>query len=437
MSVATTLKAFGVAQVLVTLKGVSPGDTAALGEARADVSSIGKHFRQSANSRSGALAVATGQRRPPSAYKVYGNLGLVLGTVDEAGYKALREHPAVRAVTEAPELSLIRPTEAVAAAATKGPSWGIARLKVDKLWAKGLTGEGVLVGHLDTGVDGKHPALRGAVAKFAEFDELGERVPGATAHDTDEHGTHTAGTIAGRTVKGSQFGVAPGAKLASAIVIEGGNVIARILAGMDWIVGEGARILSMSLGLRGYREDFVPLMQALRNRGVLPVIAVGNEGPGTSRSPGNYDVVLSVGAGDDKDHVPDFSSSQRFARTADPFVPDLVAPGVAVLSSLPGGKFGKLSGSSMATPHVAGLAAILWQAKPGASVDEIEAAILGSCKLPSTMKQARANRGVPDAVDAHARLMAGPAAGAKQKPRRPRKKKTPKRKSARKASGTR
>jgi subtilisin len=148
-------------------------------------------------------------------------------------------------------------------------------------------------------------------------------------------------------------------------------------------------------------------MQALRNRGILPVIAVGNEGPGTSRSPGNYDIVLSVGASDDRDRVADFSSSQKFARPVDPFVPDLVAPGVSVLSSLPGGKFGKLDGSSMATPHIAGLAALLWQAKPGATVDEIEAAIFSSCRLPSTMKKERANRGFPDAVVAHAKLMGG------------------------------
>ena len=70
-------------------------------------------------------------------------------------------------------------------------------------------------------------------------------------------------------MKGSVFGVAPGAQLASAMVIEGGDVIARILGGMDWIVGEGARILSMSLGLRGFHAEFLPLMQAIRNRGIL------------------------------------------------------------------------------------------------------------------------------------------------------------------------
>jgi subtilisin family serine protease len=423
MPVGATLKAFGVAQVLVTLKDVPPGNSAALTEATSDLRSITKHFRQSQNSRSGAVAMAMAARRLPTPYKVYKNLGLVLGTVDEAGYKALKQHSAVKAVTEAPELSLIRPVAAAEETGpTKGPTWGITRLKVDKLWEKGLTGQGVLIGHLDTGVDGKHPALKNAIAQFAEFDDMGERVPDAEPHDTDTHGTHTAGTIAGRAVKGSQFGVAPGAKLASGIVIEGGNVIARILAGMDWVVGEGAKILSMSLGLRGFHEDFLPLIQAIRNRGILPVIAVGNEGPGTSRSAGNYDIVLSVGAGGEDERVADFSSSQKFDRTVDPFVPDLVAPGVEVLSSLPGSKFGTLNGTSMATPHIAGLAALLWQAKPGATVAEIESAIFGSCKRPSKMNEVRANRGVPDAVDALARLLASPTLSASKRRRRTSKK---------------
>ena len=405
MSVQTTLNAVGVAQVIVTLKNVPPGNGAALAAAGGDVQHVTRHFRRSEDSRPGAVAAATGRRKPPSPCKVYKNLGVILGTVDQKGYRGLKKDPSVKAVNEAPQISLIKPVAATLAAAAKGPTWGIKRLKVEKLWAQGLTGTGVLVGHLDTGVDAKHPAFKGgAIAKFAEFDDLGEIVPGAKAHDSDEHGTHTAATIAGRAVKGSVFGVAPGAQLASAMVIEGGDVIARILGGMDWIVGEGARILSMSLGLRGVHAEFLPLMQAIRNRGILPVIAVGNEGPGTSRSPGNYDLVLSVGASSDQDEVADFSSSQRFVRPGDPLVPDLVAPGVDTLSALPGGQFGEFSGSSMATPHIAGLAALLWQAKPGATVEEIEAAILKSCKRPGSMPAARANRGVPDAVAALALL---------------------------------
>ena len=399
MPVQTTLKAVGVAQVIVTLKSVPPGSGAALATAAPDISQVTRHFIRSGDSGPGAIAAAAGLKRTPPPFKVYQNLGVILGTVDEKGYQKLKKEPAVRTVGEAPQISLIKPVSRTVAAATKGATFGIMRLKADKLWEKGITGAGVLVGHLDTGVDGKHPAFKGgAIAKFAEFDDFGEIIPGAKASDSGEHGTHTAGTIAGRPVKGSKFGVAPGAQLVSAMVIEGGNVIARILGGMNWIVGEGAKILSMSLGLRGVHEEFLPLMQAIRTRGILPVIAVGNEGPGTSRSPGNYDLVLSVGASDEADGVANFSSSQRFTRPDDPLVPDIVGPGADTLSSLPGGGTGEMSGTSMATPHIAGLAALLWQAKPGATVDEIQNAIFGSCRRPATMPAARANRGIPDAV---------------------------------------
>jgi len=98
---------------------VPPGDGAALTEASDDLQSITKHFRQSENSRSSAVAAATGLRRPSTPYKVYKNLGIILGTVDASGYKALRKHPAVKAVTEAPELSLIKPVAGAAAASPR------------------------------------------------------------------------------------------------------------------------------------------------------------------------------------------------------------------------------------------------------------------------------------------------------------------------------
>ena len=107
-----------------------------------------------------------------------------------------------------------------------------------------------------------------------------------------------------------------------------------------------------------------------RAQGILPLFAVGNEGPGTSRSPGNYVEALSVGATDRDDDVALFSSSQRFDRQSDLIVPDLVAPGVSVISARPGGGSQSMDGTSMATPHTAGLAALLLEAKPDATVDE-------------------------------------------------------------------
>jgi subtilisin family serine protease len=424
------LKATGLAQVIVVLKepvrrrgkaATRPvAETATLSDLDAIRRSLEPHFSDSQFTRDGALATAIRFRmrhrqesaalRTPRA-RLFPNLGLMLGSVDKAGLQGLRKDRRVRAVKPAPHLSLIRPVEAAPAKPAGDVEWGLQRLEVPTVWDRGFTGKGVLVGHLDTGVDGDHPALKGAIAQFAEFDLLGEPVAAAKPHDSGEHGTHTAGTIAGRTVQSTSFGVAPEALLASAIVIEGGNVVARILAGMDWVVGLGARVLSMSLGVRGYQEDFLAVTRTLRARGVLPVFAVGNEGAGTSRSPGNYAEALSVGACDREDEVPSFSSSQRFMRPGNPLVPDLVAPGVDIVSCVPDGGYKTMSGSSMSAPHIAGLAALLFQAKPTASVEEVEAAIFGSCVLPPSMIAERANRGIPSAHRA-LEVLLGPTAAA-------------------------
>jgi subtilisin len=375
-------------------------------------------------SAAASAAVTTARLPRPMAapkVRVFPRLGFALGYADAAGIRGLAARADVEKVMLAPELSLIRPVLRTAARTPTTITWGIRRLKANQLWAAGFTGKGVIVGHLDTGVDGAHPALANAIDSFVEFDFQGNRVPNASAHDSGEHGTHTAGTILGRATGRGAFGMAPDAKLASALVIEGGEVVSRILGGMEWIAEKNVRILSMSLGLRGFTPAFQSIVDALRANRVLPVFAAGNEGVNTSRSPGNYANVLSVGAMASDDTVPDFSSSEQFNRPVSPLIPDLVAPGVGVLSCIPGGAYAQMDGTSMATPHVAGLAALLLQAKPNASTDALESAIQDSCVLPPTMIRDRANRGVPDAVVAFEKLMGKPltqAVAASAAPRR-------------------
>jgi subtilisin family serine protease len=384
------------------------------------------------------VAAPRAAKQPPSVLH-FPNLGVMLGTVTREGLQGLRADPRVKKVVGAPQFSLIRPVETAAAKLTTNVTWGIDFLKVPKLWDQGLSGKGTMVGHLDTGADGKHSALKTAIASFAEFNSFGVQVkPNPKAHDTDQHGTHTAATIAGRAVRGQSVGVAPKASLASAIVIEGGNVIARILGGMDWSITQNVRVLSMSLGLRGFFDDFLVVTQILRSKNILPVFAVGNEGPATSRSPGNYSQALSVGACDKNKRIALFSSSQRFVRTEDPLVPDLVGPGVDIISAKPGGGFQVMSGTSMATPHIAGLAALLFEAKPTATANEVETALLNSCELGSISRE-RGNRGFPDGVRALAALIGTPVGGSKGTKSAAKKastKKTTSKKAGKKTSGT-
>ena len=392
------LQASGIARVIVFLKP----DRA---EKRPD--SLERLFRTSELSQTSALARGRGKsRKPQSPMTYYPHLGILYGTADRNGISALRaEKGLVAGLSGAPPLSMIRPTRVAAAKLGMKVTWGLQELDAPTLWNQGYTGKGVLVGHLDTGADGRHPALKKAITDFAEFDTLGREVtPTPKPYDTADHGTHTAATIAGRPVRGRFVGMAPGATLASAIVIEGGDVVARVLGGMDWAVGKGVKVLSMSLGFRGWWNDFLPLTALLRARNILPVFAVGNEGPGTSRSPGNYWQACSIGAMDQSHHIADFSSSQRFKRKKDSVVPDLVAPGVDIVSAKPGGGFQVMDGTSMATPHIAGLAALLWEAKPHASAREIERAIFRSCQREAGMDPERGNRGIPNGPRALALL---------------------------------
>jgi subtilisin family serine protease len=422
-SLEDTLAAIGYVKVIVTMKDRTA--VAATSETAMQDHFIAPDTAQTqslvaAATRSAGRQIRRAESLAERRVRIYPNLGLAVGSVDASGLVSLQADPQVGKVDKAPEISLIKPVEARPIKTGVGPTWGIKRLNVERLWQAGFTGQGVVVGHLDTGVDGKHPALAGAIKKFAEFDLAGDRVPNAPARDSGVHGTHTAGTIVGRPVSKGRFGVAPDAQLASAMVIEGGQVIERILAGMDWVIGEGARVLSMSLGLRGFTPAFQTVIDALRAANVLPVIASGNEGPRTSRSPGNYANVLSIGAIDVHDVVPDFSSSQSFNRAISPLCPAIVAPGVAITSCVPGKKYETMNGTSMATPHVAGLAALLLQARPTATADQLEAAIIGSCARPEAMEEARANHGVPDAVRAYELLTGSqlPAAQVSVAPRR-------------------
>ena len=373
------LGALGYAQVLVVWK------TTAFAKKQIAVGNLlSRHFMKAVPGL--GLTAYTLLARPPVRH--FPRLGISLGYVDRIGAQALNTDKAVKSIYNADQLSLIRPVgpsvpNASAAETTAQLTWGLQRLGVQALWNQGFTGAGVRVGHLDTGVDGTHPALAGRIASFAEFDFNGDEVPGSTSHDTDVHGTHTAGTICGDVASGIKIGVAPGAQLCSAIVIEGGDVLTRLLAGMEWILNQNVKVLSMSLGIRGFTPFLEQVTQSIVQNGVLPVFAIGNEGAGTSRSPGNYPEALSVGAMDQNDQVADFSSSITFDRILEPNVPIVIAPGVDVVSTMPGGGIQTLSGSSMATPHVAGIAALLFQAKPDATVEQMQQALQSTCiRLP-------------------------------------------------------
>ncbi|MFJ5729589.1 S8 family serine peptidase [Streptomyces paradoxus] len=270
----------------------------------------------------------------------------------------------------------------------------VPQIGTPKAWAAGYDGKGTKIAVLDTGVDATHDDLKGQVAGAKNFTTS----PDAT--DKVGHGTHVASIAAGTGKKsgGKYKGVAPGAKILNGKVLDDGGFgsDSEILAGMEWAVAEGADVINMSLG-GGDTPAIDPLEAAVNKlsdeKGVLFAIAAGNEGDfgeQTVGSPGSAAAALTVGAVDDKDKLADFSS--RGPGMDGALKPDVTAPGVDITAaSAPGNQIAQevgekpagymtISGTSMATPHVAGAAAILKQQHPEWKYAELKGALTGSTK---------------------------------------------------------
>ncbi|SDT04006.1 S8 family serine peptidase [Actinoplanes derwentensis] len=250
-------------------------------------------------------------------------------------------------------------------------------------WAAGYDGTGVKVAVLDTGIDADHPDLAGKVAEAADFTGSA-----SGTDDVEGHGTHVASTIAGTgAASGGKYkGVAPGAGLVIGKVCgDLGCTDSAILAGMEWAASR-AEVVNMSLG-GGDTAAIDPLEAAINNLteqyGTLFVVASGNAGTfAPVSSPSTADAALSVGAVDREDQLAEFSS--RGPRTGDGAVkPEITAPGVEIVAARAGGTTGEdayvaYSGTSMATPHVVGAAAILAQQHPDWTAQQRKTVLMGS-----------------------------------------------------------
>jgi len=311
---------------------------------------------------------------------------------------ALAAHPNIVEVFENFEVHVIEPVAYEEVDPDQAiVSWGLEKIGVFDAWAQNATGKGVRIAVLDTGVDITHPALQNKMftvdpndpfypGGWMEFDIFG--FPACTQpYDSDYHGTHVSGTALGGDMKEILIGVAPEAKLMHGLVLPGGGgTFASVLAGIEWAVepydcngnptGYPAHVISMSLGAAGYYSyDLLPAIANALLANIIVVAAIGNEGPGISSYPGNVWGVYGIGATDPEDNVAVFSSGEvvewpdppeewPFYDTYPPVYikPDFSAPGVYILSAIPGGWYAYLSGTSMATPHVAGTVALILQA---------------------------------------------------------------------------
>jgi subtilisin family serine protease len=328
-------------------------------------------------------------------------------------------------------------TRPAAADGARALSAGVARVSLDGVrrgaldvsvpqvgapaaWDAGYDGTGVTIAVLDSGIDTRHPDLAGRVVAEANFSESPDTA------DHWGHGTHVASIAAGTGAAsdGALTGVAPGARLLNGKVLgdDGYGFDSGIVAGMEWAVAQGARVVNLSLGAEDSPgtdlvEEAVGTLSA--ESGALFVAAAGNvpwEMESSVNSPASADAALAVGAVDDADAWAEFSATGP--RTGDRAVkPDLVAPGAGIGAAAAEGSvlagegepvadgYVALSGTSMATPHVAGAAALLAQRHPDWDGEQLKAALVGAAQPVAETGPFRTGTGRLDAARAVAQTV--------------------------------
>ena len=262
-----------------------------------------------------------------------------------------------------------------AAAASEGDeNWGVRYLNPQLFWNLGCRGEGIKVGIADSGIDLQHKALQNTQIKgFAEFDLATGNIITTTPFDGGWHGTHCSAILAGEGSAQVLRGIAPNVSLYVAKVLEDweGSFLS-VGRALEWFKESGCDVISLSIGNPGTHEVWLDEITDLINSGAVVIAASGNEFGQTypTRSPGNYGLsgLISVGAHGSNDQIwhrsgggvvkwrEDSYFGERFVN-----VPDIAAPGAAIVSAAPNGEYRLESGTSMATPHVAGMVALSLQ----------------------------------------------------------------------------
>lgn len=392
-----------------------------------DIENYGTLRKASVSSRSTARAKSTdqqlreaiqtqsnklGQLLPPSGCRIlhtYFHLPMVLAEVDEAGLMTLLQLDWIAKVQIDRLHRLPPPTESQSREISTSDQY-LQLIGADTVWGAGYTGKGVNVAILDTGILSNHVAFGGASSRvtteacFSDPKGQGESMcPGGTTEEygpgtaapamigsrADSHGTHVAGTAAGSPPDGvAASGVAPEASIIAIQVYflvyawyDTGSWESDQIKGLEYIYSlrNSHNIAAANLSLGGYEENTTEclndprraIIMSLRNAGIAPVISSGNESftAGVS-SPACIAAAVSVDG-------TDLNDDEYTDGNWGPGMVDLMAPGVNINSALATSvdSFGSKTGTSMAAPHVTGAFALLRQACPDATVDEIETAL--------------------------------------------------------------
>ncbi|WP_100374143.1 S8 family peptidase [Bacillus sp. FJAT-45037] len=262
---------------------------------------------------------------------------------------------AAKALENNPNIAFVEKNEEVTA--TQTVPWGITHIKAPTVHSWGNRGGGVKVAILDTGV-ANHPDLQ--ISGGASF--IGSE---PSYQDLNGHGTHVAGTVAALNNSYGVLGVAPSSSIYAVKVLDrnGGGSHASIAQGIEWSISNGMDIVNMSLGGPTGSNTLKQAVDNAYNLGVLLVAASGNTGTAGIQFPARYNTVMAVGAVDSRNRLASFST---FGNEQ-----EIVAPGVNVQSTHLSNGYVSLNGTSMASPHVAGAAALVKSEYPWATNAQI------------------------------------------------------------------
>lgn len=289
-------------------------------------------------------------------------------------------------ITANHKIDLIKPIDEPIVGVSNPVNYGLNKIGVDKVWKEfGISGKGVTVGIIDSGWS-QHPDLAGKVILSKDF--TGE-FEGDGPNDVMGHGTHCMGIIGGGNASGTAIGVAPDVKFIVARIFpkDGSGTLAMVLEAMHWIAepdgdydtDDRPDIISNSWGSIAQTYLWEPITRWKKLIGILPVFAAGNKGP-RKRSvgaPAGYPHAIAVGATDSNDDLAPFSSrgpSHYYRKTY--IKPEIVAPGDKIYSAYLDQGYRYWSGTSMATPFISGVAALVLQANPELTVKQLETILL-------------------------------------------------------------
>ena len=310
--------------------------------------------------------VAFVQRAGGRVSRVFNIIPSVAAQVPAAALDGLRRNPRIQIIEED---GLFHAVDHGTAAGEYQSVWGVAHIGSAESHAQGIKGAGLKIAIIDSGVDYNHPDLAGC---FDPNDRGYDFVNNdSNPMDDNGHGTHVAGTAAGVEGNGGVIGVAPSVQLYAFKVLgaSGSGSFSAVIAALEKCIEKKVHVSNNSFG--SSRDPGTQVRAAFDrayNAGVLHIAAAGNAGNGGGKNdsvgyPAKYGSVVAVAATDGSDRRPSFSSTGPAVEVA--------APGVGIFSTIPGGAYDTYSGTSMASPHAAGVAALIWNVLAAANQTDV------------------------------------------------------------------